>query len=360
MLLCCKEHLLIFRQILRQNTGQKTQPLFVRLIPVRDRHTSFRSLGTLACLVRFACVLKYGIQGFKERSFQTEMLTNFGIDDNVRCHYILVIQIVHNKLLGRLQILDSLARNGKVTENVKKCIHAQRLITQSRRCFDTAFPGSKLRTFEPFTADGLTGDRLGPALQKMIDFLLCVALAVSGIRSRQFVNHFCAALKRCKVRNHRIPVMLGQRCGIFTAMFHKFTGTHNRVQTLFRAVLFLHRLQVNLRQNVRQLVLRILAFRVKADTGNLHGSFFLAVIETGQTHDSGLVDTHRVTLKVLYKLGLNHTKTLHLCGAVHEPVDVQRFLRFHNHGRRERKGIHLFLLFLKAAVIHLHKLCVNS
>ena len=98
---------------------------------------------------------------------------------------------------------------------------------------------------------------------------------------------------------------------------------------------------------------------METDAGHLHGSVLLAVHETGKAHDPRLVHAHRIAVKVLYKLRLYHTETLHLGGRIHEPVDMIGFLRFHDHGRRERESIDLFLLLVKAVVVHLHELRVD-
>ena len=87
---------------------------------------------------------------------------------------------------------------------------------------------------------------------------------------------------------------------------------------------------------------------------------FLAVVEAGEPHDAGLIDAHGIAMEVLYHLLLDGTETLHFRRAVNKVVDVQGFTGADNHGRRQGKGIHLGLLFLECAAVHLEELGVNT
>ena len=311
MLLRRIEHLLTVRHILRKYTGQETQTLVGRLVPVGDCRTRLGSLCVLACLVRFAGILEYHVQRLKKRCLQLKMVADFGIDDNVSRHHVLVIQIVRHKLFCCLQVLDRFARHGDTVQNVEKSVRAHRLIAPRRRGLHWAFTGCELRTLEALCTNRLAGDGIRPALQKMIDLFLRVALAITGIRSGQVVDHLRAALKGSEVRDHGIPVMLRQGCGVIAAMLHENTRAHDLVDALFRSALTLYGYKVNLRQHIRQLILRVFAFGMEADAGHLYGSILLAVHETGKAHDPRLVHAHRIAVKVVYKLRLYHAETLH-------------------------------------------------
>ena len=240
------------------------------------------------------------------------MVADFGIDDNVRCHHVLVIQIIRHELFRRLQVFYRFSSHGDAVQDVEKIISGQRLIAPRRRGLYRAFAGCKLRTLEALFADSLAGDGIRSALQEVIDLFLCVALAITGIRSGQVVDHLRAALEGSEVRDHGVPVMLRQGRGVVAAMLHENTRAHDLVDALFRAALTLHGYKVHLRQHIRQLILRVFAFGMEADAGHLHGSILLAVHETGKTHDPRLVHAYRIAVKVLYKLRLYRAETLHL------------------------------------------------
>ena len=106
------------------------------------------------------------------------------------------------------------------------------------------------------------------------------------------------------------------------AVFDKVALMGHDIQPLFRAFLRFHRsICIHLRKVFCQLCLRILAFRMKEDTLNLH-MVFLTMVKAGQTHDTALVDTGRVTTEVLDQPLLDRTEPQHLT-AGDEPIGVQ-------------------------------------
>lgn len=99
------------------------------------------------------------------------MVTDFGIDDDVRRHHVLVVQIIRYKLLGCLQVFYRLARHGDAVKDIEKSVRTHRLIAPRRRGLHRAFAGSEFRTFESLFTDGLAGDGIRSAFQKMIDII---------------------------------------------------------------------------------------------------------------------------------------------------------------------------------------------
>ena len=63
---------------------------------------------------------------------------------------------------------------------------------------------------------------------------------------------------------------------------------------------------------------------------------------------------------MLYKLCLNRAEAFYLCRPVHEPVDMIGLLCLNDHRRRQRKFFYTLHLHVKAVIVHLHELCVDT
>ena len=172
------------------------------------------------------------------------------------------------------------------------------------------------------------------------------------------MNQLDTTFKGCKIRNHRIPVVFGEGCCFFTAMLNEITSVKQKFKTSFGTNPCFNRLFFCVRQNLKELFLGILAFGMIRETFH-HNGVFLTVIETGQTHNTALINAHRVAVKMSHELFLHKAELFNLC-VTHQPVNVQRFAGLNNHRGRQRKLIDCFLLFLEGEVIHLNELCVDT
>ena len=168
------------------------------------------------------------------------------------------------------------------------------------------------------------------------------------------------AVKRREVGNHGIPVVLGERRRILSAVLDEITGTAYLLQAFCRTVPAFCGRTFDFRQDACQLLLRVFALWVKGDAGHFDGRLLLAVLKSGQTHDARFVHAHGIAAKMLDEPLLYLAKAFHFGARIHEVVDMQGFLRLDHHGGRQGKGIDLFLLFFKGAIVHLEELRIDS
>ena len=328
------ERLLLRGHSLGKHARQEPQSLVRRLIPVRHRCIRPGFPCVFAGLIPLGGLPVHRVQGFQGGRFQPEMLTELGADDHIRRHHVLVIEIIGHKLPRSLHVTEHLAGHGNGVQEVQQNVRGQRLIAPRGRRPDRALSPCKPRAPEPLFADGFAGDGVCTGFQKVVDLLLCARLAVSRIRSGQVVYHLRAALKGSQVRDHGVPVMLRQGRRVLPAVLQEQAGTEYRIEPFLRPALALYGSKVHLRQDIRELILCVFAFRMEADAGHLHRRVLLAVQETGQTHDPRLVHAHRITVKTLHELRLYPAEALHLRGRIHEPVHMVGLLCSHDHGRR--------------------------
>ena len=133
MLLCRIKDLLLLGHISGKHSRQEAQTLVGRLIPVRDRRPRLRLLSCLAGLIGFAGIPEYRVQRFQEGSLQLEMLADLRINDHIRRHYVLVIQVIGYKLLCRLQIFYRFPSHRDAVKNLLKNLRRQRLVAPGCR-----------------------------------------------------------------------------------------------------------------------------------------------------------------------------------------------------------------------------------
>ena len=157
-----------------------------------------------------------------------------------------------------------------------------------------------------------------------------------------------AAFKNGEVRNHAIPVMLGERRRIVPTMAHEGAAPqHQRKaqpRTLDRSYAGWGRGFLHLRQILFQLGLRIAKLRAEMDTLH-HDRLLLAMVKAGQAQDAAFIDAGSIPMEMCREALLHPAEGRHVA-VLHEPVSVQGFPGFHNERRFQRKRLDLFELFL--------------
>ena len=157
-----------------------------------------------------------------------------------------------------------------------------------------------------------------------------------------------AALKNSEVRNHAVPIMLGERRRVIPAMAHEGTAPqHQRKaqpRTLHRSHAGWGRSFLHLRQILLQLGLRIAKLRAEMDTLHSH-RLRLAMIKARQAQDAALIDAGSIPMEMCREALLHSAEGRHVA-VLHEPVSVQGFPGFHNERRFQRKRLDLFELLL--------------
>ena len=154
----------------------------------------------------------------------------------------------------------------------------------------------------------------------MINLLLCFCLTVGRISFRESMNQSISTFKRCKIRNHSIPVMFRQSCSVLLAVLDKFTGKLHHLKALLNTTNIGFYFCYLFRQNINKLLLCILSLRVKRNTLHEHWILFTMIVSR-QSHDTTFINTHWISMKMLYKLLLNGTKQLHF-RILHKPISM--------------------------------------
>ena len=158
-----------------------------------------------------------------------------------------------------------------------------------------------------------------------------------------------AALKNGKVRNHSIPVMLGEYRRMLPAMRQKSAAPKDKGQPLPSSPLAPGPGYTGLIRHLGKIPLQFLLgipkLRVKMNTFH-HDQLLLAMIETRQAQHPALIDAGLIPMELCRQPPLYPAEGVHP-SILYEPVGMQGFPGFHHQRRFQRKSHDLLPLLLQ-------------